>query len=585
MTITAPSHINSASQEGIVSPTIHVLIDRCAGCQECIVRCPTQALHMDPVTWTAVGDDQLCVGCRQCERTCPYSAIYVEGPQLVAGRVNLETVHPDQLAFDRSETRRAITTWHEALDEASRCLDCPDPTCVRGCPAHNDIPGFIKALRSGDLDEAHKILRRTSYLPDVCSRVCDQAVQCEGACSWSLAGSSPVAIGALERFIADNAPVPPIEVAESGGSGRVPRVAIVGSGPAGIAAAAELRVGGADVTVFERDDAPGGLLIWGIPDFTLPEPVARRPWKHLVDAGVHLQTNHDVNADQLASLSEDFDAVLVAAGASVAMRAPVPGADLDGVCDATEFLQAARLAIANGTPMAALAPRAVNASTPGDTRPARVLVLGAGNTAMDVARSARRLGANATCIDWMDRRFAPVRPDELDEATAEGVEVRFSTTLRRLLGDQGHVNEAELAETEQPKASKRPKVLESKTSRLQVDMVVMAMGYRIEADIAKLGGDVPVAKKVQGLADRRWIASGLLANPAPPAARYQPVGLLALGREKGEAQAAYPRGKRTWFAGDSLVGPSTVVEAMAQGKVAAAAILASLSVGEPDGRV
>jgi len=585
MTITAPAETTQAPCESFPSPRIHVLIDRCAGCQECIVRCPTQALRMDPITWTAVGDDQRCVGCRQCERTCPYSAIYVQGPQLVAGRVSLETVHPDQLAFDRSETRRAITSWHEALDEASRCLDCPDPTCVRGCPAHNDIPGFIGALRSGDLDEAHDILRRTSYMPDVCSRVCDQAVQCEGACSWSLAGASPVAIGALERFIADNAPVPPIEAAQAKGTGRAPRVAIVGSGPAGIAAAAQLRGGGADVTVFERDDTPGGLLIWGIPDFTLPEPVARRPWKYLVDAGVHLHTNHDVGADELTSLTKDFDAVLVAAGASVAMRAPVPGADLAGVCDATEFLQAARKAIASETPMAALTPRALTDSTPGDTRPARVLVLGAGNTAMDVARSARRLGAQATCIDWMDRRFAPVRPDELDEATLEGVEVRFSTTLRRLLGEQGHVSEAELAETVQTKAAKRPKVLESKTSRLRVDLVVMAMGYRIDADIAKLGGDVPVSKKAQGLADRRWIASGLLANPAPPAARYQPVGLLALGREKGEAQAAYPRGRRTWFAGDSLVGPSTVVEAMAQGKVAAQAILASLSAGEPDGRI
>jgi glutamate synthase (NADPH/NADH) small chain len=584
MTITAPSDLSSPVKESMLSPTIHVLIDRCAGCQECIVRCPTQALHMDPVTWTAVGDDQLCVGCRQCERTCPYSAIFVDGPQLVAARVSLETVHPDQLTFDRSETRRAITNWHEALDEASRCLDCPDPTCVRGCPAHNDIPGFIRALRSGDLDEAHKVLRRTTYLPDICSRVCDQAVQCEGSCSWSLAGSSPVAIGALERFIADNAPVPPIEVAEAAKTDRAPRVAIVGSGPAGIAAAATLRAGGADVTVFERDSTPGGLLIWGIPDFTLPEQVARRPWEHLLEAGVHLHTNHNVNAEELKSLADDFDAVVVAAGASVAMRAPVPGSDLEGVCDATEFLQAARLAIASGTPMAALAPKALSASAPADTRPARVLVLGAGNTAMDVARSARRLGAQATCIDWMDRRFAPVRPDELDEATTEGVEVRFSTTLRRLLGEDGHVSEAELAETVQHKASKRPKVLESKTSRIQVDMVVMAMGYRIDSDIAKLGGDVPVAKKTQGFPDRRWLASGLLANPAPPAARYQPVGLLALGREKGEAQAAYPRGKHTWFAGDSLVGPSTVVEAMAQGKVAAAAILASLSPGEPDGR-
>ena len=572
MTITAP--INPTSDASI-TPSIHVVIDRCAGCQECIVRCPTEALHMDPVTWTAVGDDQRCVGCRQCERTCPYAAIVIEGPQLVAPRVALGTVHPHDLAFDRSETRRSITSWHEALDEANRCLDCPDPTCVRGCPAHNDIPSFIRALREGDLDEAHRVIRATSYLPDICSRVCDQAVQCEGSCSWSLAGNIPVAIGALERFIADNAPVPPIEVAENPDGNPITRVAIVGSGPAAIAAAAELLGGGAKVTVFERDENPGGLCRWGIPDFTLPEPVARRPWDDLVTAGVELHTNHNVDADELSTLSRDYDALVVATGASVALRAPVPGADLEGVWDATKFLQAAHRAIAEGQPIPELASRPADDGAPGTTRPARVLVLGAGNTAMDVARSARRLGAQATCIDWMDRRFAPVRPDELDEATTEGAEVRFSTTLRRLLGSQGHVEEAELAETVQPKASKKPKVLESKTSRIPVDMVVMAMGYRIDPDVAKLGGNVPVPKKGHGVADRRWVASGLLANPSPPAARHQPVGQLALGREQGESQAAYPRRERTWFAGDSLVGPSTVVEAMAQGKIAAQAILAT----------
>lgn len=575
MTITAPINPTSDSTDATSTPSIHVVIDRCAGCQECIVRCPTEALHMDPVTWTAVGDDKRCVGCRQCERTCPYAAIFIDGPQLVAPRVSLGTVHPHDLAFDRSETRRSITTWHEALDEANRCLDCPDPTCVRGCPAHNDIPSFIRALRNGDLDEAHRVIRSTSYLPDICSRVCDQAVQCEGSCSWSLAGNTPVAIGALERFITDNAPVPPINANATADGVPTARVAIVGSGPAAMAASAELLGGGAEVTVFERDDQPGGLCRWGIPDFTLPEPVARRPWDDLVSAGVRLHTNHNVDAQELSSLARDYDALLVATGASVALRAPVPGADLEGVWDATEFLQAAHSAIATGEPIPELASRPADDGIPGHMRPARILVLGAGNTAMDVARSARRLGAQATCIDWMDRRFAPVRPDELDEATVEGVEVRFSTTLRRLLGEQGHVNQAELAETVQPKASKRPKVLESKTSKIPVDMVVMAMGYRIDAEVAQLGGNVPVPKKAQGLADRRWVASGLLANPSPPAARNQPVGLLALGRERGESQAAYPRRERTWFAGDSLVGPSTVVEAMAQGKIAAQAILAT----------
>lgn len=225
-------------------PTTTVLVDRCAGCQECVVRCPTGALDLDANTWTVEVNQELCVGCRQCERTCPFGAIVVEGPTLVAARVAQEVQHPAELEGDRSETRRGITSWAEALIEAERCLSCPDPTCVLGCPAHNDIPGFIRAVRDGDLDRAHEVLAATTFMPDVCSRVCDQALQCEGACSWSLAGSAPVAIGALERFVADNAPVPSIasrvsRAAEPPAKGL--SVAIVGSGPAAIGAASEDR--------------------------------------------------------------------------------------------------------------------------------------------------------------------------------------------------------------------------------------------------------------------------------------------------------------------------------------------------------
>ncbi|MHB1929818.1 MAG: 4Fe-4S dicluster domain-containing protein, partial [Acidimicrobiales bacterium] len=236
------------------APHVTVLADRCAGCQECVVRCPTGALDLDAVTWTVTAHDAACVGCRQCERTCPFAAIVIDGPVLVEPRAALGVHHPQSLAHDNSETRRGLATWEEALTEASRCLDCPDPTCVRGCPAHNDIPGFIRAIGTGNLDEAHRVLRRTSVLPDVCSRVCDQALQCEGACTWSLGGAAPVAIGALERFVCDNAPVPPVEVTATTGAGMT--VAVVGSGPAGIAAASELVGAGAAVTVYERGDEP-----------------------------------------------------------------------------------------------------------------------------------------------------------------------------------------------------------------------------------------------------------------------------------------------------------------------------------------
>ncbi|MDA8276015.1 MAG: FAD-dependent oxidoreductase [Actinomycetota bacterium] len=580
--------IDRASDAPPEHPSIQVLGDRCAGCQECSIRCPTGALTLDPTTWTVVGDDAACVGCRQCERTCPFSAVVIEGPVLAGARVPVVHEHVGALAGSRVETRQGIASWADALAEAARCLDCPDPTCVRGCPAHNDIPGFVRAVAEGDLDTAHAVLRRTTFLPDVCARVCDQAVQCEGACTWSLAGSAPVAIGALERFVADNAPVPPLlpagasagagdyaaEAHDAAGSNGADRgaddrleVAVVGSGPAGIGAASALVAAGAKVTVFERDSEPGGLLRWGIPDFTLPDAVARRPWETLVEAGVDLRLAHEVSADDLDLLTFDFDAVVVAAGASVPLRLPVPGGDLEGVWDATRFLTGAHAALAQGTSLEVL-------SRPATTgRAARVLVLGAGNTAMDVARSARRLGAEAICVDWMDRAYAPVRPDELDEAADEGVDVRFATTVVRLEGEDGRVTAARMVPTRQRKAGTTPEVLDGPETVETVDLVVMAMGYRVPPELLELDGGTLVPRRVDGFPDRRWLGSGIFANPAPPFARHQPVGALARGREHARREAALPRRERTWVAGDALVGPATVVEAMAQGKRAAESIL------------
>ena len=548
------------------APHVTVLTDRCAGCQECLVRCPTGAIAIDPAPWVVVVDDDLCTGCRQCSRTCPFSAITVSGPLVVEPRTHPGTRHPDVLLGDHSETRRGITSWVEALRESARCLACPDPTCVRGCPAHNDIPGFIASVRRGDLDEAQAVLRRTSMLPDVCARVCDQAVQCEGACTWSLAGGEPVAIGALERFVTDNAAVPPPHRRAGAAAGM--EIAIVGSGPAGLAAAWDLCEAGATVTVFERDAEAGGLLRWGIPDFTLPSPVAGRAGSALAEAGVTFAFGTEIGADDVERLLGDYDAVLLAAGAGAAMRLDVPGTDLNGVWDATRFLTEGRDALAQGLGMSALEP-----SCGGDGRSPTVLVLGAGNTAMDVARTARRLGAHAVSVDWMDRRFAPVRPDELAEAEEEGVEIRFSTTLERIEGEGGRVAVARLAHTSQESASTRPVVTPGVADSLEVDLVVTAMGYRIEPSVTRWVPGGPVAKKAPAFPDQRWVGSGLLANPAPRFAREQPVGRLALGREAARAEAREPRSPRLWAAGDALTGPSTVVEAMAQGKEAARGII------------
>jgi glutamate synthase (NADPH) small chain len=572
MTLTATGEAPATAGQ----PRVTVLTDRCAGCQECVVRCPPGALTMDASRWVAVADDALCVGCRQCERTCPFSAITVDGPLVLSGRAECEPPHSELPTGDASEARQGFDSWEQALAEASRCLDCPDPTCVRGCPAHNDIPSFISAILDGDLARAHEVLSRTSVLPDACSRVCDQAAQCEGACTWSLAGGTPVAIGKLERFVADNAPVPAPTRNSAAGAGL--SVAVVGSGPAGIGAAWQLVRAGASVTVYEKEPEPGGLLGWGIPDFTLPAAVAARPWQQLTAAGVDLRCGVDIRGGDIGRLLAGHDAVILAHGAALPLLLQVPGSDLGGVTDATSFLKAGKAALASGGNVARFRESyALPAPSEGDRDGARpqVLVLGAGNTAMDVARTARRLGLRAVCADWVDERFALARPDELDEARREGVEVRFLRTLARLEGDDGRVHRAALTRTRQNRADRRPKPLGGDPEMLDVNLVVMAMGYRNDPAFATTLPGTPVAREANGLPDRRWLASGVLANPAPAFAHHKPVGRLALGREAGLAAAAMPFQERLWAAGDALVGPSTVVEAMAQGQRAATSILAT----------
>ena len=578
---------------------VHVNQERCAGCQECVIRCPTHALSIDPEKWVAEADDALCVGCRQCERVCPYSAIAVTGPIVVAPRIETLPLRPEPLAGNSYEIRPGFQGWSDALAEADRCLICPDPTCMEGCPAHIDIPGFIAALREQNLGKAHEVLSQSSLLPGICSRVCDQSIQCEGACSWTLAGGQAVSIGRLERFVADHGPQPQVERRTAEGAGL--SVAVVGSGPAGVAAAWELLSASAEVSMFEKDQEAGGVLRWGIPSFTLPDSVVDPHFTALQAAGLKLRTGCELGKDvTLETLRAQHDAVILAHGASLPLSIRVPGADLTGVEDATSFLNRAKPALKAGTRLEGFGP-GVN-----------VLVLGGGNTAMDVARTLRRFGAGVTAVEWMDERFSRVRPDELAEARDEGVEVRFSTTVERLEGDGKGVRVAWLRRTIQRKGTQRPEVLSGPPERLPLDRVIVALGYRVDGTVAASVVALPLPSIDQKgvIPDRRWTASGIPTGPASAVgtqALKREVGLAVAGSpvhtgwwsrlwhrraespgrfratwwarlwrrqaEVGFAAVPTPQAERVWVAGDALVGPSTVAGAMAQGRAAARAVL------------
>lgn len=532
--------------------------ERCAGCQECVVRCPTGALHIAPDEWIAQANNALCVGCRQCERTCPFGAIAVRGPVLVPESARPWRSPHAHLDHDIRETRPGFSSLEQARREAERCLGCPDPTCVLGCPTHNDIPSFIAAVRSGDLSEAQAVLRRTSVMPDICSRVCDQSMQCEGACSLRLAGTDPVAIGLIERFITDNSPVPPVAIPARTVDTSV---AIVGSGPAAVGAAWRLLEAGVRVTMFERSEVPGGVPNWGIPEFTLPGAIARRPIEALVAAGLDLRCGTAVDTQQdLQELAAQHGAVLLAHGASAPMGLRVPGTDYPWVQDATTFLKWGRTALRDR--------KDSNSVCAGS----RVLVVGAGNTAMDVARTARRLGAEVIAVDWVDRRFARVRPDELREAAEEGVEIRFGRSVLRFEESASGNRSASLAITEQRRPDRLPRITNQMPERVQfLECAVLAMGYRVEAlDIGI--GTLPQPARPPRYPDRRWLGSGLLAD------RTHPVAQLAQEREANLRGAREPLAPGVYVIGDARTGPATVVAAMAQGAAAARELLVKLEI-------
>jgi glutamate synthase (NADPH/NADH) small chain len=546
------------------TPKVTIFADRCAGCQECIVRCPAGALDIDDAHWIATVDAAACVGCRQCERTCPFSAISVEGDQLVEARQRFDSYHPSKLVGDVEEVRMGFATLEDAQREAARCLACPDPTCVRGCPTHNDIPGFIAKIREGDINGARAILSRTSCLSGACARVCDWTQQCEGSCTWSLAGGEGVAIGKLERFVADASELADEPSLVTGMEHRT--VAVIGGGPAGLGAAYELVRSGIDVELYEANSTLGGVMDWGIPDYVLPKSSWADVPRYLERHGVKVHLDTPIHDDALDALRARVDAVVLATGATKTITPSLASLDAPGVVSATEFLARSKLLLENGDFQGADAPYAGS----------RIVILGAGNTAMDVARSSLRLGASAIALDWMNERFTRARRDELAEAREEGVDIRFLHTVVAInLDDDGVVRSVTVAPTEQERGNVMPHVLEGRQV-IDADLVVLAMGYRVAPEwMSRIAEEVrrtPV-QRPGALLPADWRASGL------PAANGA-LARLAYDREWSRAQSAFAIDHRLWAVGDVRVGPSTVVTAMSQGMNAARGILAELAHGD-----
>ena len=356
-------------------------------------------------------------------------------------------------------------TAEQVKEEASRCLSCKNPRCVKGCPVNINIPEFIKALKEDNLEAAGDIIRETSMLPSVCGRVCPRERQCEGNCILGIKGEA-VAIGALERYVGDNTSAKNVEIVPTG-----KKVAIVGSGCAGITAASDLRKAGHEVTIFEALHEFGGVLRYGIPPFRLPRTVLDREIKNLKDMGVKFEKNVIVGKSiTLKQLKEDgYDVIFICSGAGLPKMMNIPGENLNGVYSANEFLTRVNLMGADGKE--SVTPLRVGKA---------VAVIGGGNVAMDAARTAVRVGFEKVYIVY--RRTEPELPARLEEirhAKEEGVIFQFLHAPAEIYDKDGYVSgmKFEIMELGEPDESGRRKpVGTGRYTDLDVDSVIVALG-------------------------------------------------------------------------------------------------------------
>ena len=423
----------------------------------------------------------------------------------------------------------------EAQAEASRCINCKNAQCVKGCPVAIDIPGFIQQVKEGNIENAYQVISESSALPAICGRVCPQESQCEGKCIRGIKGE-PVSIGKLERFVADWATeknIKPVVTAEKKGK----KVAVIGSGPSGLTCAGDLAKMGYDVTIFEALHEPGGVLVYGIPEFRLPkEKVVAKEIENVKSLGVKIETNVVIGKattiDELLN-EEGFSAVFVGSGAGLPKFMGIPGESANGVFSANEYLTRSNLMKAFDE----------NSTTP-IMKGKKVAVVGGGNVAMDAARTALRLGSEVHIVYRRSEEELPARVEEVHHAKEEGIIFDLLTNPVEILKDEnGWVSGIKCIRMElgEPDASGRRRPVEVPGSEfvIDVDTVIMSLGT---------SPNPLITSTTEGLEVNKWKC--IVADEETGATSKEGV----------------------YAGGDAVTGAATVILAMGAGKAAAKGI-------------
>ncbi len=443
---------------------------------------------------------------------------------------------PEQPPEERIHNFREVPYGYPvevAMVEASRCINCKKPKCIDGCPVEINIPGFVLAIRDGNFQEAIRIMKHDNALPAICGRVCPQEDQCEKECVIGIKGK-PVAIGALERFIADwEREQDKIEIPEiAPPTGR--RVAVVGSGPAGLTVAGELARLGHEVTIFEALHKPGGVLMYGIPEFRLPKAIVEAEVDYVKKLGVKIVYNAIIGKyftiDELLN-EEGYHAVFIGTGAGLPYFMNIPGENLNGVYSANEYLTRSNLMRAYDFP---------RYDTP-IARSRKVAVLGGGNVAMDSARTALRLGAESVTVVYRrSRKEMPARIEEITRAEEEGIIFQLLTNPTRINGDdKGWVRSMtcirmELGEPDES-GRRRPIPISGSEFDIEVDTVIVAIGN---------GANPVLTDATPGLKTNKW------------------------GNIIADEETCATSMKGVYAGGDIVIGAATVILAMGMGKAA-----------------